>query len=598
MADQTQRLEVATVKAEVGGNIIYRFGNDALAAAPIPTDSGPIQNMKQVISAIQAEGEDQIDEALDNARSTINKTDPTRYKTLCDVLRKAHTGGAITIACYGDSLTYGQDTSATGVDTQINGATQKRSTAPYPEKLAESLGLLAFAVPPVVINYGFPGDNSARGLTRWANTPSADLSILMYGTNDANNYGNLGVVDIPSFRSNMDAMIVRELEKGAAVILMGAPPIYGATDANIRPYAREMQSLAAKYSIPFIDAVEQLSSVTNIWTDNVHLTSIAYRELGWNLASLFVRRDGAMKKVSEGSLILATQGVGIGGAPFIWTVGTENRTVIQLNAGQTLAIGIYCESRLQPIVHSVNGTSKVTTLTAYYSAGILGAARLDHAPANGTEQMLFATPMNRGFRVLYLRNDGADVTYVKGIEFAAVSSPALGGRNSKKVPALCGAHIPMRNAVVAGANGWLALISYENRITLLGGMIFRVRIPSTTGSPGVAIVSVRSSSAFPSANCLMAIRSGVNLIFRQYISGSSITDVTVTGFFTSGVEWVGELEIELSAGVARLYANGVLVATMNGSVVSSGWGGLVCTGAVQTPSCDSAFIYGYDKELV
>jgi hypothetical protein len=60
MADQTQRLEIATVRAEVGGNILFRFGNDALAAAPIPTDSGPIQNIKQVVADIQEDAADKI----------------------------------------------------------------------------------------------------------------------------------------------------------------------------------------------------------------------------------------------------------------------------------------------------------------------------------------------------------------------------------------------------------------------------------------------------------------------------------------------------------------------------------------------------------
>jgi hypothetical protein len=53
MTDQTQRLEIATVKAEIGSNIVHRFSNDALAADAIPTDSGPIQNLKQVIKVIE-----------------------------------------------------------------------------------------------------------------------------------------------------------------------------------------------------------------------------------------------------------------------------------------------------------------------------------------------------------------------------------------------------------------------------------------------------------------------------------------------------------------------------------------------------------------
>lgn len=52
MTDQTQRLEIATVKAEVGSNILNRFSNDAIEADEIPTDSGPIPNLKQVMKVI------------------------------------------------------------------------------------------------------------------------------------------------------------------------------------------------------------------------------------------------------------------------------------------------------------------------------------------------------------------------------------------------------------------------------------------------------------------------------------------------------------------------------------------------------------------
>lgn len=60
MADQTQRLEIATVKAEIGSDILSRFSNDAVTAAPIPTDSGNIQNLKQVIVSIQEDGAEKI----------------------------------------------------------------------------------------------------------------------------------------------------------------------------------------------------------------------------------------------------------------------------------------------------------------------------------------------------------------------------------------------------------------------------------------------------------------------------------------------------------------------------------------------------------
>jgi hypothetical protein len=60
MADQTQRLEIATVRAEVGSNIMFRFANDAVAEGTIPTDSGNIPNLKQVILEIQSDAAEKI----------------------------------------------------------------------------------------------------------------------------------------------------------------------------------------------------------------------------------------------------------------------------------------------------------------------------------------------------------------------------------------------------------------------------------------------------------------------------------------------------------------------------------------------------------
>lgn len=60
MADQTQRLEIATVRAEVGSNIVFRFANDAATAGSIPTESGGIQNLKQIVLEIQQDAANKI----------------------------------------------------------------------------------------------------------------------------------------------------------------------------------------------------------------------------------------------------------------------------------------------------------------------------------------------------------------------------------------------------------------------------------------------------------------------------------------------------------------------------------------------------------
>lgn len=64
MTDQAQRLEIATVRAEIGSNIVHRFSNDAANADPIPTESGDLQNLKQIAAGIEIDGQAAVDQAV------------------------------------------------------------------------------------------------------------------------------------------------------------------------------------------------------------------------------------------------------------------------------------------------------------------------------------------------------------------------------------------------------------------------------------------------------------------------------------------------------------------------------------------------------
>jgi len=74
------------------------------------------------------------------------------------------------IAAEGDSITYGQDTSATGGQPPINDGVLGRSISPFPETLAAQLGRCA------VVNRGYPGDRSVEGLVRWQNEAATELT--------------------------------------------------------------------------------------------------------------------------------------------------------------------------------------------------------------------------------------------------------------------------------------------------------------------------------------------------------------------------------------------------------------------------------------
>lgn len=79
MEDQAQRLEVATAKAMAGGDIVYRFTNDPVTGEPIPTESGDIQNLQQIVANINSMAAD----AFKTALSMISPVDgPALYDFL------------------------------------------------------------------------------------------------------------------------------------------------------------------------------------------------------------------------------------------------------------------------------------------------------------------------------------------------------------------------------------------------------------------------------------------------------------------------------------------------------------------------------------
>lgn len=283
---------------------------------------------------------------LANVNRPNSASYPSRRKNLGDVLKKADSGSPITVAFYGTSITYGQDTSATGQDTQINGASQKRSPTPYPEEFAEAALFAGFSGGVTVYNRGFPGDSTIEGISRWKSASSTDISFIEYGHNDAMNYGGYphGPVPVEKYRKNLSIIIEREIVKGAAVIVLGSTPVNGIVhNETIRCYVVAAKAVADQYGIPFIDCEEIINSINTKWTDNIHLSPSAYNEIGWNLAGLLFRRDAAIRTVTNGDVFYASDFLGHGGSLHTWSGSKSGvNSVIRLTSGQTYAFGVYC----------------------------------------------------------------------------------------------------------------------------------------------------------------------------------------------------------------------------------------------------------------
>lgn len=185
-----------------------------------------------------------------------------------------------TVVAEGDSLTYGQDTTSAQTRPPINGATQSRSVRPFPDYLGRLLGP-GFRV----LNHGFPGDRTTEGLTRWKAVPGVHVAILLFGTNDALNFGGYpdGPVSAGTYAVQLRRLVDRFQGAGAQVILIVPPPLGDAAlDRQLDPYRAVVTRMARSRSLPIV----ALTRAETHWTDGVHLDPASYALLADKLLPL------------------------------------------------------------------------------------------------------------------------------------------------------------------------------------------------------------------------------------------------------------------------------------------------------------------------
>lgn len=219
--------------------------------------------------------------AASSAYTSSNDSDNNVYYEPIDC-------AAGTVAFEGDSLTYGQDISTeTGGRPPINGTVLPRSENPFPELFAaDHPGL-------TVLNRGYPGDRTSDGLKRWKNAPVAQVTFLMYGTNDFGNFARHpdGPRTAAEFSLHLEKLISLKQKRGARVILMAPPPLANpASDKKLEPYRAAVSEIAARDNLTFIDTSIPLKAISNKWTDGLHLSVQSNRALSRYLSSTLCGR--------------------------------------------------------------------------------------------------------------------------------------------------------------------------------------------------------------------------------------------------------------------------------------------------------------------
>lgn len=222
----------------------------------------------------------------------------------------ARDSGVITIVCRGDSLTYGEDTiiAPTPPDTTPTASgrvhNKTRAATTYPQALQGYLQQ-AFSSSINVINQGYSGDNTKLGWGDWDVNVNSDLTIIMYGTNDAAQ-GFSPYQSISDYIFYYKKIIARELVKGAAVILITPPPQkqYGANVRLLDAYREAVFNIGEQYGIPVLDGVEVFYGIDSTrFSDNVHFREEGYKYLAAKVFAFLLSKFNNPTKVKSGTNI-------------------------------------------------------------------------------------------------------------------------------------------------------------------------------------------------------------------------------------------------------------------------------------------------------
>lgn len=317
--------------------------------------------------AVAALIDSNISATIESLRARFSKVDEI---SLGDPMQQGAADISRTIALTGDSLMYGQDTTATGTNPPVNGATHTRSSNP-PTDAFRSQGVFTSTSAVVIVNQAYPGDRTTEALTRWVNGSSGDAEFFWLGTNDAMAYGPGTPLSDAQSMANIAKLAKRARDRGAPFVVIGGAPVSNQRNSfKIFASSESLRTVAARYGAIYVDAGEILNDVDEAnglyWTDGVHWSPQAYSLIGARLAGLLGPKGVNAPKVSPGRKFTWMDNVHTGGSIVAAGAPSVNGSIIRAAEGSAGAVTIPFWA-IEPVVPLVKFRTTTAAVVGVYS---------------------------------------------------------------------------------------------------------------------------------------------------------------------------------------------------------------------------------------
>ncbi|MBV7534043.1 GDSL-type esterase/lipase family protein [Chitinophaga sp. sic0106] len=332
---------------------------------------------------------------------------------------KIRAGAAVTIACEGTSLTYGQQY-PDGPVPGINGSTIPRAQYQYPSALQNTLQYAGINA--TVINRGYPGDRTIEGLTRWDTCSPVDAVIIEYCHNDAMNYASYpsGVVPIDQYKVNLSAIVERRLKQHSWVLLTLPPDIDDSTgQAKINLYKTAIVEVANKYNLDIVNSQQIIGWMSTQWVDGLHLNALANNEWGSQAAANFLRDPRTHTIVGHRTTIYPPNRIFNGGATFPYASASTGY-LWQLLGNSVYPVIVNSSADLQLAIKTVNNGATKSLLIRYGN----GISQRDTTIVNYTAGAITTpiaaetlTKIPVGHRLIFLQRTAGEAFYVDQLSF-------------------------------------------------------------------------------------------------------------------------------------------------------------------------------------